>query len=87
MCAVEQPSCLTPTLTHIVCWEIRRTFISSSTTCQLFGAGSGANPTAQSGSASFVLKPLTTLDPASPTGCTGGFCNFVPNSAVIRCAR
>ena len=64
----------------------RRTFITSGPTCQLFDGFSGVNQTTQSGAASDFVRPLTSLNPSSPTGCSGGFCNFVPNQAVIRCA-
>ena len=62
----------------------RRTFIASGPTCQLFAAGSGVSMIPQSGSASDIVRPLTALNPSTPTGCSGGFCNFVPNNAVIR---
>ena len=60
-----------------------RTYFPSTRSCKQFGY-SGWSEVATVGVVSGITRPSGLLPQATATGCSGGFCSFVPQSAVIR---
>ena len=80
------PACLPNGLTDcppptplLIC----RTYFPSTRICKQFGY-SGWSEVATAGVVSGITRPSGLLPQTTATGCSGGFCSFVPQSAAIR---